>query len=342
MLNELFYKNLTLRNLIFLTAVILTTIFAYNNVDIFLVLFASVVIACSLNPFVDKLEKKNVNRGLASALVLALFILLILIVILPVLYMGLYEVGSFLESVRKYVSNIDTLIKSNNLLQAIGLTHDGIKAQLANFSQNIGDVFTGVIQFLQSLSSALVYMLISTIFIYFFMADKTTIKKGVLRLFPANNRHRTEEIFSIIGKKIGGYITAQAYAIASVGIVMTIGLLCFRVDYAILLGLITAALDIIPVIGPAIALVICLVATFEAGWIPVIGVVISFAAAQLIENNFVRPYAFSKLLNIHPVLVFIFLFIGAKYFGVVGALFAPAIAATVCVLVEELYIKSIE
>ena len=61
-----------------------------------------------------------------------------------------------------------------------------------------------------------------------------------------------------------------------------------------------------------------------------------------IENNLVRPYAFSKLLNIHPIMGFTFLYIGAKYFGVIGALFAPAFAAASCVLIEELYMKNIE
>ena len=137
------------------------------------------------------------------------------------------------------------------------------------------------------------------------MKIKEVIKETFLKLFPIKTRDRAKEIIHIIGQKIGGYIVAQVYAITSVGIVMTTGLFLFGVDYAVLLGLITAGLDIIPVVGPAIALVICLIATFETGLIPIIGVLVSFTAAQLIENNLVRPYFFGKLLNIHPILVFI-------------------------------------
>ena len=71
-------------------------------------------------------------------------------------------------------------------------------------------------------------------------------------------------------------------------------------------------------------------------------IAVVFAVAQLIENNFVRPYVFGKLLNIHPILIYLFLFISAKYMGIIGVVFAPAIAATVCVLIEELYIKNLE
>ena len=123
---------------------------------------------------------------------------------------------------------------------------------------------------------------------------------------------------------------------------MTIGLMILRVDYALLLGLITCILDVIPVVGPAIALIICLIATYKSGIGILIGVGIVFAIAQLAENNFVRPYVFGKFLNVHPLIVYLFLFITAKYLGIIGVVFAPAIAATAVVLIEEVYMKNIE
>jgi predicted PurR-regulated permease PerM len=122
---------------------------------------------------------------------------------------------------------------------------------------------------------------------------------------------------------------------------MTAGLLVLKVEYAVLLGLITAILDIIPVIGPGIALVIALIVNFKAGWLTMILIIAVFSLAQLVENNFVRPLVFSKLLDIHPLIIYFFIFVTAQYLGVVGVIFAPAIAATTCVLVEELYIKNI-
>ena len=155
-------------------------------------------------------------------------------------------------------------------------------------------------------------------------------------------RERAGDILDIISKKIGGYIIALLATMACVGVIMTAGLCIFRVEYAVFLGLLTGILDIIPIVGPAIALVICLIATFESGWGAILAVLGVFAVAQLVENNFVRPYVFGKIMNIHPLMIFLFLFITAKYMGAAGVIFAPAIAATVCVLVEELYIKNLE
>jgi predicted PurR-regulated permease PerM len=161
-------------------------------------------------------------------------------------------------------------------------------------------------------------------------------------MFPVQMRERTGEIYDTIAQKIGGYVVAQIATLASVGIIMTIGLLILRVDYALLLGLMTCILDIIPVVGPAIALIICLIATYKAGFGILIGVGIVFAITQLTENNLVRPYVFGKFLDIHPLIIYLFLFITAKYFGIVGVVFAPAIAATAVVLIQEVYMKNLE
>lgn len=341
MINELIYKHLTFKNIIFFAAFIFIMIFAFANPDIAMLLFASIVIACSLNPLVKKLNKKF-NRSVSAAIVLGSFILLLSIFILPIFIMGVYQISSFIDSIYKYLVNINNLLETYPILRKIGLDNIDFVSYFATIANHAGEMLNGAINLARSLGSAFVYLFITIIFTYFFMADTNTVKRTFLRFFPTSARGKIENIVSIIAQKMGGYVVAQFYAILSVGIVMTIGLLLFRVDYAILLGLITAILDIIPVAGPAIALVICLIATAQAGWVPIIGVIVSFAAAQLIENNIVRPYFFSKLLNLHPMLIFFFLFIGAKYFGVMGALFAPAIASCICVLIEELYMKNIE
>ena len=340
-MNDLFYKYLSLKNVIFLIAVIVMIFFGYKNIDMTLMLFVSLVIACSLNPLVDKLEKK-MGRRKASLLVLGTFVLLLIVFILPILLIGVYEIKTIAASFIDFLKDTDKFVESNRILKTLGVTKANVMEHLSAISMHTGTFVDKTIDFFKGFGSTCVYMFISLIFTYFFMADRDRIKGAILKLFPTSMRKRTEEIFDATSNKIGGYIVAQFYAIASVGIVMAIGLLIFRVDYAIILALIVAILDIVPILGPAIALLICLVATYESGVLPVAAVIVTFTAAQLIENNVVRPYAFSKLLNLHPILIFGFLYLGAKYFGVIGALFAPAIAAFVCVFIEEIYMKSIE
>ena len=155
-------------------------------------------------------------------------------------------------------------------------------------------------------------------------------------------RTKAEDVGKIISEKMGGYLIAMLATSFSVGLVMLVGLLIMKVPYALLLAVIAAVLDIIPVVGPALALIICLIAVYDAGTTAIITVITVFILAQLIENNLVRPYVFSKVMNIHPIVIFLFLFIAAEYIGVVGVIFAPALAALVAVLFEELYLKKID
>jgi predicted PurR-regulated permease PerM len=176
---------------------------------------------------------------------------------------------------------------------------------------------------------------------YYFIVDKEVIQKGFMLLFPAHIKEKANKILNTISEKIGKYIIAQLTAISGVGICVMIPLLIMKIDCAVLLGVLSAILDLIPVIGPAIACVICILMCFSYGPVTVALVVFFFLLAQWIENNFVRPYVFGKFLDLHPLIIFFAILVAAKFFGIIGVVFAPAIAATFAVLIDELYIKPI-
>ena len=173
------------------------------------------------------------------------------------------------------------------------------------------------------------------------LADKEIVKKCYLSLFPHDLKQRANSILDTISQKVGGYILAQVVTMASVGLIMLIGLACLGIDYALILGLITAIFDLIPIIGPAVAFIIILIAVSKFSLVKIGLVVLIFFFAQWAENNLVRPYVFGKLLDLHPLIIYFFLLVTAQYLGLVGVIFAPAIAATICVLFEELYIKNV-
>ncbi len=341
MFSNIFQKYITTKNIIFFIIAILFIVFISKIQDIAIMFFASYVIACSLNPLVDKLETK-MKRTVASSIVLFGSILIILALFIPLLIMGAHEIKSFAEALPQHGELIKQYIIQNPLIVKLNLSD----IDLSDFLSSTGGVTSGLvnssINIGKNIGSGLIYLIISTLIIFYFMADKDLVRKTYLSLFPASMQERAGSIMESISDKIGGYVVAQIATMASVGIVMAIGLLIFKVEYAVLLGLITCVLDIIPVIGPAIALIIALIVTFKSGAGVVLAVIGVFAVAQLIENNFVRPYVFSKFLNLHPLIIYLFLLIAAKYLGIIGVLFAPAIAATVVVLVEELYIKSMK
>lgn len=340
MFENIFQKNINAKNIVFFIIAILFIIFVTQIKDIAILFFASYVIACSLNPLVDKLSKRF-KRGTASAIVLSLTVLILSTFFVPIIAMAGFEIKSFINHIPQYIDYIKEFLTTTPIINKTSLAN----INLGDFISSASDITTGVLNKSINISinfaSAMIYFLAALIIIYYFMADKETVKKAYMKLFPAQLKERADEIIETISKKIGGYVIAQVVTMTSVGIIMAIGLLLIKVEYAVLLGLITAVLDIVPVVGPGLALIICLITAYKSGPLTLALIVLVFAIAQFAENNLVKPYIFGKFLDLHPLIIYLFLFITAQHLGVVGVIFAPAIAATVCVLIEELYIKNI-
>lgn len=340
MFENLFQKYISAKNIIFFILAILFIIFITKIKDIAILFFASYVIACSLNPLVDKLSKK-MKRGLASAIVLVLTVSVLGMFFIPIIAMAGHEIKSFVTNIPQYIDFIKDFIHTTPIINKSQLANIEISDFISSATGITSNFVNKSINLSVNFASAMVYFLAALIIIYYFMADKEEVKNAYMSLFPAQMKTRADEIIETISKKIGGYVIAQIATITSVGIIMAIGLLLIKVEYAVLLGLITAVLDIVPVVGPGLALAICLITAYKAGPLTLALILLVFIIAQVAENNLVRPYIFGKFLDLHPLIIYLFLFITAQYLGVVGVIFAPAIAATVCVLIEELYIKNI-
>lgn len=321
-MENMFKKISNSQNIIFFIGIIVYTICLFTITDIALMLFVTYVIACALNPLVDKLEKKC-NRTIAAAVVFGGFVGLILLMFLPIVVIGGKEIAHLAAQYPQYVDSVKEFITNSPVVQ-----------EFANSG--------GLVESITSISRGGIYLFVALMFTFFLIVDRDKLLNAVLRFFPKNSRERVREIWNISEEKLSRFVSGQFIASASVGLIMVIGLMLLKVDSAIILGCISAVLDIVPIVGPAIALVICIAIVYKLGWTVVILTAVIFAIAQIAENNLVKPYVFGKFMDLHPIVIYIFLFVCAKYFGAVGAIFAPAIAADACVLIEELYLKSMD
>lgn len=335
-----FKEFLTTKNIIFIILVLIILAILSQIQVIALLFFASYIIACSLNPIVDKLSKK-MSRATAASLVLLGGLLISFAFFLPIIFIAIKQIEglvlilpakidmlqNFIFNYEFYghkipdIINIDSLINSSTPFTT-GLLNQSINITLG-FAQGV------------------LFLLAICMIVFYFMADKEVIKNGIVSIFPKTLRDRASKIYDNISQKVGGYVIAQILNMIAIGIITTIGLLLLKVDYALLLGLITGVLDIVPVVGPTIALCLCLLMAYSMGPIGLVLVVVVFLAAQWISNNLVRPVIFGKFLDLHPLIIIFALLVAAQFLGVWGVILAPAIASLVCVLFDEIYIKAI-
>ncbi|MBP7211781.1 AI-2E family transporter [bacterium] len=331
---------ITKKNIIFVLLVIIVLFFVSAIKDIALLFFAAYVIACSLNPLVDLVSKK-MNRCIASSLVLFATITVIFAFFIPVIFVAVKQVEAvadflpqrfmacqdFFLNYQFYGHKLPDFINFNSIMgssthMASGLVNQSINITIG-FAQNI------------------IFFLAVCMIVFYLLVDKEAIRNYFISIFPQKMREKTKMISETMAHKVGGYVVAQILSMVAVGGITAIFLAILKVDYSLLLGLITGVLDIIPIVGPTIALLLCLFFAYSYGWVGLLLTLIAFLAAQWLANNLVKPVVFGKFLNLHPLVIIFALLVCAQFLGVWGVILAPAIAAIVYVLFDELYLKEI-
>ena len=130
MFENLFQKGINIKNIIFFIIALLFIIFVTKIKDIAILFFASYVIACSLNPLVDKLSKK-INRSASAAIVLIVTVSILGAFFVPIIAMAGHEIKSFVSNIPQYIDYIKEFLSNTPIIN---------KSQLAQI--NIGDFIT--------------------------------------------------------------------------------------------------------------------------------------------------------------------------------------------------------
>lgn len=334
-----FKSGLNAKNISFLILVLFIIFLIIKMTDIALLLFVSYIISCAINPFIDKLSEK-MPRNLATTIMILLITLVVLGVFIPIIIMSINEITEFMQQLPQQIDNIQKFlstlkISGQNITQY--LNFDSVLSNSANIAKEVIDKS---INFTIGFIGILTILVTIGIIVFFLSNDRKDIKEFSLKLFPCLMRKRASEVIDELETKVGGYIIAQLLSISIVGVIVAIFLLVLRVEYAVFLGFISAILDLVPIVGPILSGLLILLVAFPKGWIVCIIAISSLLVGQFIENNWAKPYFFSKYMDLHPLVVIFSFVIAAKFLGVVGVLIAPAIAAVVVTLFEEIYVKT--
>ena len=328
------YKNIIV--FLILVALITLSIFA---LDILMMLFASFVITCAINPIIDKMEK-FIPRVWAVTVLLFLMIIISFIIIVPLISISVKEAVGLINSFPNLIDNIEKILNFQIFGKSVSsfVTLESLKEPLTQGAQSLieNSIVAGkwVANFFTTLFAI-------AIMVFYFSYDEKRLKDKFIEFFPTEHKERALNIFNNIAHKVGNYVFAQAIAMIFVGLLTTIGLWLIHHSHALLLGFITCIFDIIPVVGPAFAVALGLITSVNNGIGYVILTFAIYMIAQWAQNQFLRPIIFGKLLNMHPLMIIVALLISARFLGFMGVVLSPAIACVICVLVDELYLNRI-
>lgn len=107
------------------------------------------------------------------------------------------------------------------------------------------------------------------------------------------------------------------------------------VPYALMLALVVAFFDLIPLIGATLgALVVIVVGLFTSPLTAVV-LIAYFVVYQQVENHVLQPLVYSRSVHLHPIVVFLAAVAGAELLGILGALLAIPVAEILRILAAE-------
>jgi len=225
-------------------------------------------------------------------------------------------------------------------------THQSALGQLINrlhlqqrlqqtLSGDLSGVFSGLLGAGQVVLTALSSTGIVAVLIVYFVADLPRIRATLYRLVPNSRRPRAILLGDEIFAKVGGYVLGNLLTSLIAGTLTTTFLAIAGVPYPLLLGIFVAIVDLLPVIGSAIAgVVVCLVA-LSVSLPACLATIGFFIVYRLAESYLIVPRIIGQSVQVPAVVTVVAALLGGALQGIVGALVAIPAAAALLLLTQE-------
>lgn len=174
------------------------------------------------------------------------------------------------------------------------------------------------------------------------VVDRDRIARGLLAFVPPGRRKEAARVGEVVLDRMGGYVRGQLAVSACIAVILTVGLAILRIDAPLLIGLTAGALNLVPFLGSAVALLLALLIAINMSTFAVLGVLLVFAGAQFLEGYVFSPYFLGRNVDLHPLAVLAALILGGSVAGLVGAVLAVPAAAGINALVQQIYVRPME
>jgi predicted PurR-regulated permease PerM len=300
---------------------------------VIVVIGLALFIAVGLNPVIEFLVSRGLRRWIGVGIVTIGFVAVIAGFVLSAASPITHEVQSLVKNYPHYKANI-----------AAGRGWAGklaVKFHLTSYLKgksklkiSAGGVL-GAGKMLLTLGVATISVVALTIYFLFALPG---VKRLWLSLIPRSRRARvdllTEEVFT----RVGGFMLGNLLTSVISGVGTYVWLLVFGVRDALLLALVVALFDLIPMVGSTVAGIIVSLVAFTRG-IPIgVATIAFYIIYRYLEDYLLNPRIMKKTVKVSPGLTIIATLIGGTLLGLVGALIAIPVAATIHLILEEVAI----
>ncbi len=304
--------------------------------DIILPIIYAVLIASLISPVVHFLVRKKINRAVAIGAVLAV---------------GLLLAGTLIALLSSQASLLNEAwprlaAKFQDLLnQTVAWASDYFNIDAQKINTWIADAKEEVMQnsssvigtTLSTVGGVLAAALLTPVYIYMLLFYQPHLVAFIHQLFGADNDDKVSEVLSETKTIIQSYLVGLFIEFAIVAILNSAGLLILQIDYAILLGIAGALLNVLPYIGGLIAValfaIIALVTKSPVYALYVIGL---YTLIQFIDNNYIVPKIIGSKVKLNALISLLAVIVGAALWGIPGMFLSIPIIAILKLILDRI------
>lgn len=295
------------------------------------------LIAMVANPLVKLLEKRlNLVRKHSSVL--------IVVAVLAGIIGGLYFLtGRVIMEVRSLIVDmpviydavrLEVLEALDSLNRLMARMPAGVQEWFNRTNENLGEIVSSLMQKMafptvtvaghvaKGIPAALVSSIVVILSAYFFIVDQDKIRGFVGGIMPKSLNPYLELFRKDLKNLIGGYFLAQFRIMFVVAAVLAVGFLILGVRYGILLAVLIAILDFLPLFGTGTALfpwAVIKLLSGEAAFAA--GLILLYVLTQVVRQ-IIQPKIVGDSMGLPPLLTLFFLYVGFKIHGISGMILA--------------------
>jgi len=308
----------------------------YIGQDIIVPLIYATVFAILLNPAVNYLSGKGVGRVLSIFLVLTMAFLLTA----GLIYFLSAQLSIFSETFPQIKLRFLQLFQEGLhwVSNTFNIRTSKLNAWLAQMQeQGMSNSTTVIGQTLSTIGSIFVIVFLMPVYIFMILFYKPLLLDFISQLF-SNDKHDTVvEVLTETKTLIQSYLVGLLLEAGIVAALNSTALLILGIQYAVLLGIVGALLNLIPYVGGLVAIALpMLIALATEEPIYILFVFGAYILVQLIDNNFIVPRIVASKVKINALVSIVVVLIGGALWGIAGMFLSIPLTAIIKVIFDRI------
>jgi len=309
---------------IIFTVVFLGSIwFLYFIRDIVLQLFIALLFVSILNPFVNKLSKFRIPKGISVLLSYLLIFGAFGLTIASVLPPLIEQTTNFATNFPIYLHNL-------------GIENYASEEVFKQLVTQLGSVPSQIIKAGFSLFGNILSILTVAIFAFYLLLVRDKFDTNVEFLFGKEKTKDVVNVINILETKLGGWARGQFTLMFLIGLLSYLGFIILGIPYALPLAMLAGIFEIIPYLGPVIASIPAIILGFSISPFLGFAAIGLSALIQQLENYVFVPKIMEKSTGVSPIITLISLAVGFRLAGIVGMIISIPIVIIIQTLIQSL------